>query len=238
MAFHGGGIGPISAALHALARSAEVDIALHLDHVEELDLLHRAPDAGFSSAMFDASTLPYDENVAATRAAVEWARGAGIILEAELGHVGGKGGHDRQCALRRCPYGPGSGSRFRRAHGCRRAGCCGRQLTRKDIAVGSARPRPDRDVSGGRARPAGTAWIVGVSDDQLRRAIRAGMVKINVGTALDVAFTDAVRNALEDQSLIDPRKYLAPARDAIARVNAAVSTARSSGWVMSTKARA
>jgi fructose-bisphosphate aldolase class II len=56
----------------------------------------------------------------------------------------------------------------------------------------------------------------GVPDDQLRRAVRAGMVKVNVGTALNVAFTRAIRDALVDDMLVDPRTYLSPARELMA----------------------
>ncbi|MCW2492132.1 MAG: fructose-bisphosphate aldolase, partial [Frankiales bacterium] len=65
----------------------------------------------------------------------------------------------------------------------------------------------------------------GVPDDEIRRAISAGMVKVNVGTALNIAMTGAVRAALAaDESLVDPRKYLAPARDAIAETVRVLST--------------
>ncbi len=56
----------------------------------------------------------------------------------------------------------------------------------------------------------------GVPVEQLRDAVRAGIRKVNVGTALNVAFTGAVREALVDEALTDPRRYLAPARDAVA----------------------
>src|SRR4029450_3585676 len=74
------------------AQPAAVEVALHLDHVEDMDLLREAADAGFSSAMFDAGALPYEGNLAGPRAAVDWADGAGLWLEAELGYVGGKTG--------------------------------------------------------------------------------------------------------------------------------------------------
>jgi fructose-bisphosphate aldolase, class II len=57
----------------------------------------------------------------------------------------------------------------------------------------------------------------GLPDAELRRAVASGMVKFNVGTALNIAFTAAVRDRLErDPSLVDPRRYLADARDAMA----------------------
>jgi fructose-bisphosphate aldolase class II len=57
--FHGGAVRPLTAALREIAREASVDLALHLDHVDDTALLHQAADAGFSSVMFDASMLDY-----------------------------------------------------------------------------------------------------------------------------------------------------------------------------------
>jgi fructose-bisphosphate aldolase class II len=57
----------------------------------------------------------------------------------------------------------------------------------------------------------------GVPDDELRRAVAAGMVKINIGTALNVAMTSSVREGLADPALTDPRRYLGPAREAMTR---------------------
>jgi fructose-bisphosphate aldolase class II len=57
----------------------------------------------------------------------------------------------------------------------------------------------------------------GVPDGQLRDAVPSGIVKVNVGTALNVAFTGAVRKALlDDPAVVDPRRYLSGARDAMA----------------------
>jgi fructose-bisphosphate aldolase class II len=57
----------------------------------------------------------------------------------------------------------------------------------------------------------------GVPDEELRAAVAAGIVKVNIGTALNKSFTGAVRQVLAaDDALVDPRKYLAPARAAMA----------------------
>jgi fructose-bisphosphate aldolase class II len=55
----------------------------------------------------------------------------------------------------------------------------------------------------------------GVSDEQLRAAVAAGLRKINGGSALNIAFTGAVRTTLASQESPDPRKYLLPAREAM-----------------------
>ena len=88
--FHGGQVGPISAAAAAVARLASVPISLHLDHVTDDALVDQAAEAGFSSLMYDGAALSYADNVERTRRAATVARAAGLWVEAELGYVGGK----------------------------------------------------------------------------------------------------------------------------------------------------
>lgn len=70
----------------------EVPVALHLDHGSSYEMAAKAIHQGFSSVMFDGSSLPYDENVSKTREISRMAHAAGVSIEAELGHVGGGGG--------------------------------------------------------------------------------------------------------------------------------------------------
>ncbi|GII25965.1 class II fructose-bisphosphate aldolase [Planosporangium mesophilum] len=206
--FHGGRLTPIAAAAAAVARSAAVPVSLHLDHVEDTALLHQAADAGMSSVMFDASKLDYDANVAATRAAAEWAHERGLHLEAELGEVGGKDG----------AHAPGV--RTDPAEAAAYVAATG--VDALAVAVGSSHAMTTRTAKLdhgliGKLREAVPVPLVlhgssGVADDELREAVAAGIVKVNIGTILNVAFTGAVRDTLRDPSLVDPRKYLAPAR--------------------------
>ena len=73
----------------AVARHHDIPVVLHLDHAGELDSIRRAVELGFTSVMIDGSSLPFEENVALTKAAAEIARPAGASIEGELGHVGG-----------------------------------------------------------------------------------------------------------------------------------------------------
>jgi len=66
-----------------------IPICLHLDHCYDLDVIARAVDYGFTGVMYDGSSLPFDENVKMTKAAVDIAHPHGVSVEAELGHVGG-----------------------------------------------------------------------------------------------------------------------------------------------------
>jgi fructose-bisphosphate aldolase, class II len=58
----------------------------------------------------------------------------------------------------------------------------------------------------------------GVPDEDLARAVTSGIVKVNIGTILNVAFTSAVRDVLAESSAVDPRPYIARGRDAMADV--------------------
>ncbi|MFI1867344.1 class II fructose-bisphosphate aldolase [Streptomyces jumonjinensis] len=216
--FHGGGLSAIAAAAAAVARASSAPLALHLDHVVSTGLLYAAADAGFGSAMFDASKLPYEENVRATADAVRWGHERGIWIEAELGRVGGKEGEAPLDA-----HAPGV--RTDPAEAAAYAAATG--VDALAVAVGSAHAMTERTAALdhaliARLRDAVPVPLVlhgssGVPDDEIRAAVAAGMVKINVGTALNSAFTGAVRSFLANgPGVVDPRKYLAPARDAMA----------------------
>lgn len=75
--------------VHAVAPHYRIPIALHLDHAQDMDLIKRAIDNGFTSVMFDGSNLAYHENLVATHAVMELARPYGVSVEAELGCVAG-----------------------------------------------------------------------------------------------------------------------------------------------------
>lgn len=70
------------------AKDADVPVCLHFDHGMTKEAIRAAVDAGFTSVMYDGSSLPYEENVRNTREIVEMAKERGVSVEAELGHVG------------------------------------------------------------------------------------------------------------------------------------------------------
>ena len=71
------------------AREAKVDVAVHLDHGLTFEIVEKALELGFTSVMLDASTLPFEENIAKVKTVVEKAAKYGATVEAELGLVGG-----------------------------------------------------------------------------------------------------------------------------------------------------
>jgi fructose-bisphosphate aldolase class II len=213
--FHHGRLAPIAAATRSIAEASTVPVALHLDHVEDDDLLDQAAGNGFGSVMYDASKRPFDENVAATRAAAERCHASGLWVESELGEVGGKDGAHAPGVR----TDPAEAAAYVTATG----------IDALAVAVGSSHAMLTRTASLdhdliARLRDAVPVPLVlhgssGVPDDELVKAVRAGMVKVNIGTALNTAFTGAARAVLAGQpDLVDPRKYIAPARDAMAAV--------------------
>ncbi|MFT4105250.1 MAG: class II aldolase [Lacrimispora sp.] len=71
-------------------KDSDVPISLHLDHGKSYEDVKRCVDAGFTSVMIDASHLPYEENIAATKKAVDYCHFYGVPVEAELGALKGK----------------------------------------------------------------------------------------------------------------------------------------------------
>ena len=71
------------------AKEAKVDVAVHLDHGLTFETVDKSLGIGFTSVMLDASTLPFEENIAKVKTVVEKARKYGATVEAELGLVGG-----------------------------------------------------------------------------------------------------------------------------------------------------
>lgn len=74
--------------IEALSKEYHIPVALHLDHGSSFEACAKAISAGFTSVMFDGSSLPFEENIKITKKVVEMAHPAGISVEGELGFVG------------------------------------------------------------------------------------------------------------------------------------------------------
>lgn len=204
---------PILVATVALARNADVPAVVHLDHVTDVDLVRAGVELGATSVMFDGSRRPYEENVAVTADVVRFCHARGVQVEAELGEVGGKDGVHSSTARTR----PEDAAVF----------VADTAVDAIAVAVGSSHAmtvrttKLDLELVGRLAAAVDVPLVLhgssGVPDDELVRAIRAGLTKINIGTHLNAILTRSVRGTLADQpKLVDPRKYLGPAREQVA----------------------
>lgn len=207
------GLKPISQGAIALAQEASAKIAVHLDHAESEELIREALDLGFSSVMFDGSKLPYRENVEASIRMSNLCHSYGVSIEVELGEIGGKDGVHAP-GVRTNPH---DAKKFV-------------DETNVDllaVAVGSSHAMVTRDASldfelitqikSEVSVPLVLHGSSGVSDSDLKRAVRAGMSKINISTHLNHIFTEQIRSVLAaNPNLVDPRKYIQKAREATA----------------------
>ena len=204
---------PISVATIAIAESSTVPVSVHLDHAESEDLVKEALDLGYDSIMFDGSKLSYADNVAASARMAALCKSYGATLEVEIGEVGGKDG----------VHAPGVRTNPLEAKAFAEA--TGADLLA--VAVGSSHAMTTRDATldfaliQEIAKTASVPLVLhgssGVSDSDLQEAVKAGMSKINIATHLNNVFTHEIRKALESNpNLVDPRKYIAPGRDAVA----------------------
>jgi fructose-bisphosphate aldolase class II len=209
-----GALAPLGRAVLEIADAARVPVVVHLDHATDVSLVEEALALGFTSVMYDGSTLPVEENLATTRGVVARARAAGASVEAEIGEVGGKDGVHAP-GVRTDPE---DARRFVEETG----------IDAVAVAVGSSHAMTTRTarldleliaaIRDTVAVPLVLHGSSGVADEHLREAVMAGMTKINIATHLNAVLTTEVRERLAaDPALVDTRKYLGPARSATAR---------------------
>ena len=192
-------IGPV---MVEAAKKASVPVCVHLDHGETLEYLQKALDIGFTGIMYDGSTLPYEENAANSKKAVEMARKTGASVEAELGSMGrresgagdGTGAEDET----KIYTDPKLAAQFVRETGIDALACSfgtthGIYLTE---------PRLDFDVVRGVRKETGDIPVVmhggsGVSREDYRKSIEAGVRKINYFTYMDKSGGNAAAEYLK-----------------------------------------
>jgi fructose-bisphosphate aldolase class II len=208
-----GSLAPIALATRTIAERASVPCVLHLDHAVSEPLVDEAVALGFTSVMYDGSRLGDEANRTATRAVVQRCRAAGVSVEAELGEIGGKDG----------VHAPGV--RTDPAAAAQFVADCG--VDALAVAVGSSHAMTSRTaeldldlIAAIHERvpvPLVLHGASGVPDADLVAAVRAGMTKVNIATHLNNAFTTALRRHLAaDPDVVDTRRYLGSARDAVA----------------------
>lgn len=193
-----------------------VKAALHLDHATDFDLICRCIDNGFSSVMVDASKQSFEENVELTQKVVEYAKKHGVSVEAELGRLGGAEEEIKVSDREVLFTDPSEAARFVALTG----------VDALAVAVGTAhgfyRFEPKIDFARIREIHEKTEVALvlhggtGISDEDLRRAIAAGISKINVGTELWYnGYGNTMKKYAEQMPLnSDPRKVMAKVREA------------------------
>jgi fructose-bisphosphate aldolase, class II len=204
-----GGLAPIGTAMIELARASAQGIAVHLDHATDRNLVRQAAALGFNSVMFDGSKLDYNENVRATRD-LRAELGPEVWFEAELGEIGGKDGVHKP-GVRTKPHEAVEFVNETKVDGLA-------------VAVGSSHAMLTksseldfeliRQLAAAVPVPLVLHGSSGVSHADLKRAIEAGIKKLNIATELNQVFNQALSQNLT-LGPGDPRKFLVPARAAL-----------------------
>jgi len=232
------GLKSITAIVETVARkeAASIPIALHLDHGRSFRAVAECIEAGFSSIMIDASNLPFEENVVITRQAVDYAHKKGVWAQGELGKISGS--EDYVVVKDRDAYftDPQEAKEFVKetkvdtlavsvgnVHGIYKLRKGVPRLNQKRLKeIHEAIP----DV------PLVLHGASGLPEDEIVEAIKGGVRVINIDTELRLAFTEKLRETLaNDKDEYDPRKILAPSRDAVKEVvKKKIKIFQSSGW--------
>lgn len=207
--------------VRSLAEAATVPVSIILDHGASFEHCIMALNAGFTDVMYDGSKLPIEENIATTKMVVRAAHAVGAGVEAELGHVGTGRDYQEFGGRRKGFTDPDAVERFVAETG----------VDMLAVAVGTAHGLYDgepvlAEELLGEIRSRVDIPLVlhggsGLSDDQFRSAIAAGIQKINIFTNLAVASRERVRAhaASEEMSLFSMTAEIRNAfRDECARL--------------------
>jgi fructose-bisphosphate aldolase class II len=211
-----GTLEPLVAACRELAIASSAPVALHLDHATTHALCERAAGAGMSSIMFDASSASHQRNIEITATEVRWAHGLGLAIEGELGIVGGKDGAVTSLAGMTDPQAAASYVAATGVDSIAVAVGTEHGMTEQVVALDFGRISDLREAVN---VPLVLHGSSGVPDEALVEAVQRGIVKVNLATQLNVAFTGAIRRYLNDNTQVtDPRAYGAVGRAAIEEV--------------------
>lgn len=212
------GIDYIAKLVHTAAAKVDIPMSLHLDHGPDFETVMKCIRAGFTSVMIDGSFLPFEENVALTKKVVEVAHTVGVPVEAELGRLVGV--EDEISVTEREAFftDPKEAQRFVEETNCDFLA----------VSIGNAHgiykgePKLDfdrlKEIDEVIHIPLVLHGASGIPDDDIKKATRLGINKINIDTELRLAFRDAVRKVVCESDVYDPRKILGPARDAMKEV--------------------
>ena len=184
---------------------ANPQIVLHLDHGDSFETCKSCIDSGFSSVMIDGSHLPYDENVALTKKVVEY---ASLAISIGTSHGAYKFKPEQ------CHVDPATGRLVPPPLAFDVLDGVMKELPGFPIVLHGSSSVPQEEVDtinkyGGKLEAA-----IGIPEDELRKAAKSAVCKINIDSDSRLAMTAAVRKVFaEKPAEFDPRKYLGPARD-------------------------
>ena len=194
-------------------------IVLHLDHGDSFETCKSCVDFGFSSVMIDGSHLPYEENIALTKKVVEYAHQFDVTVEAELGVLAGvevevSAAESHKFTREQCTVDPKTGRLVPPPLAFDVLDAIMEKLPGFPIVLHGSSSVPQEYVDIINANGGKLPDAVGIPEEQLRKAAKSAVCKINIDSDSRLAFTAAVRKVFaEKPGEFDPRKYCGAARD-------------------------
>jgi len=226
--------------IEAALETADLPVALNLDHGEDFDICKSAVDAGFTSVMIDGSRFPLEKNTALTRRVVDYAHAKGVPVEAELGLIGGAEAGLEAAAKNAFLTDPADAVRFVAESGCDslavaigtahgahkftgeprldfpRLAEIRKRLPGLPLVLHGASSVPQEFVELANRFGAGFSGARGVPEEMITRAAKMGVSKVNINTDLCIAMVAHVRQYFaENPQAVEPRDYMAAGRDAV-----------------------
>ena len=216
----------------------QLPIALHLDHGPDFETCKSCIDGGFTSVMIDASSKPFEENIAITRQVVEYAHAHGVVVEAELGTLAGIEDDVKVSAEDSSYTHPEEVEEFVKRTGCDSLAIaigtshgaykfkpgtkpqlrfdvlheCEKRIPGFPVVLHGSSSVPQEYVQMVNTYGGAMPDAIGVPEDQLREAARSAVCKINIDSDLRLAMTGTIRKFFAEHPEFDPREYLKPAR--------------------------
>lgn len=190
-----GGLEELSYLLLPMAKRASVPVVVHFDHGTTLEATVKAIDLGFSSVMFDRSSLPFEENLKQVRELTAYAHEKGVTVEAELGHVGTGEDHGFMTD-------PDSAREFVLKTG----------VDALAVSIGTVhgpylkKPCLDLELLSRIREQVDVPLVLhggsGLSDEQFRQCIGRGICKVNIFTDINKAAADAAGALYKEGSVM------------------------------------
>ncbi len=216
------GFEPLIAAVKALAEKSSVDVALHMDHCKSVEALKKAIDCGYSSVMYDGSSFPIEENIKNTKEVVAYAHAKNVSVEGEVGSIGGAEEGVVVAKDAAMYTKPEDALYFANETG----------VDALAVSIGTthgqykSKAKINYELLSELKKKLGTTGLVlhggtGVSDEDMRRCVREGMKKINVGTELNKSYIEVVGKTFTAEGvtpLTSLRTLLGPANDRIREI--------------------
>ena len=209
----------IVAMAEVAAKKHDIPIAIHLDHFEKIDEIKHYVNIGFKSTMIDASHESFEDNVAIVKKVVEYAHKYDSTVEAELGRLGGQE-DDLIVDEKDTKYtNPQQAKEY-----VERTGIDSLAVaigTAHGLYKGEAKLDLDRlaEIRAMVEVPLVLHGASDVPDELVKKAISLGICKVNVATDLKIPFSDAVKKYfIENPDANDPRKYMAPGKEAMKKI--------------------